>query len=1042
MKHLCILIFICIGCSKFGYAQLSDLHYLPPLKQGSNNSAVKDQVIYLSTPETTAFTINAYIGTATTPAASFSISNINPGVYTLPDGDNDITMVKNDNTGVVISNSGLRFESLGGQKFYVNYRGTSSAQATSLTSKGRQALGTKFKWGGAPNYATTSEITTSLGIMATEDNTVVDITGYDPNCEFRLQNNRGGITSNTLQITLNKNQSFVLEAYTNQTSANIDGWLGASIASTKNIAISNGGLNYGVVASSSGSRDAGIDQPVPENKLGKEYVFIRGNGRDDTEFPILIGTQNNTEIFVNGATTPIATINNGDYFIVPGTNYSSSTPGANMLVTTSKDAYAYQNLAGSSGVQTIGLNFVAPVNCLLPDNMDNIPDITNAAGTTLTGGITIIASTTTPNNNITVTDGSGTVTLPAPLAVAGSSDWKTFYLANLTGNVKVQSSGPIAVGFFGVNANRGIAGYFSGFDTVPEVGLVVTGGGCLPGSDIQITSGTYDSYQWYGDGTLIPGAIFSSYTPTTAGDYYVKVRKGTCTYDSQPLSAYYCDPDIVIKKTTDKSEVLEGESVTFKIIIESFGKDPVTNIVVTDVMPSGFTLVSANPTVGSWANPNWNLGTLNAGSLESITIVATANELPSNVESETITNTATHTQNQTDRNYTADSPTATVTVHNDTDLDGIIDSDDLDDDNDGILDTVECASAGGTNVVFNGDFSSWYYNGWTPDGSNWQEPNPGLFAFYEEYNTGTKPLYQNLTVVSGTAYILSFEVGTVSTYLNSSTLRVYLGGVLVYSKLSDQMSIENGGDTAHTGGGNLSNTAILSIPFTATSNSAQLRFEGVSTAQPHDEFFLDNISLIPSNACADSDGDGIFDRVDLDSDGDGCSDANEAYNNANADGGDGGQYGSGTPAVNSNGTVIAAAYTLPADTNTNGIYEFQEAGAAPNINAQPINQTVFVGANATFNTTATNVSTYQWQVSTDSGSTFSNISNGTDYFGAQTSSLSVLNTDLTKNGFLYRVILTNANYICDETTSTNALLSVKVKTVITNRRITYRVNKN
>lgn len=1040
MKHFCILIFIFFGFAKFGYGQLSDLHYLPPLKQGSNNSAVKDQVIYLSTPETIAFTVNAYIGISATPSATFSISNLSPGVYNLPDGDNDITMVKNDNTGVVISNGGLRFESVGGQKFYVNYRGTSSAQATSLTSKGRQALGTKFKWGGAPNYATTSEITTALGIMATEDNTVVDITGYDPNCEFRLQNNRGGITSNTIQVTLNKNQSFVLEAYTNQTTANIDGWLGASIAATKNIAISNGGLNYGVVASSSGSRDAGIDQPVPENKLGKEYVFIRGNGRDDTEFPIIIGTQNNTEIFVNGATTPIATINNGDYFIVPGTNYSSSSAGANMLITTSKDAYAYQNLAGSSGVQTIGLNFVAPVNCLLPDNMDNIPDITNAAGTTLTGGITIIASTTTPNNNITVTDGSGTVTLPAPLSVAGSSDWKTFYLANLTGNVKVQSSGPIAVGFFGVNANRGIAGYFSGFDTVPEVGLEVSGGGCLPGSDIQITSGTYDSYQWYGDGTLIAGAIFSSYTPTIAGDYYVKVRKGTCTYDSQPLSAYYCDPDIVIKKTADKSEVLEGESVAFKITVESFGKNPVTNIVVTDVMPPGFTLVSASPTVGSWTNPNWSLGSLNAGELESITIVATANELPNNTESQTLTNTATHTQNQTDSNYTTDSPTASVKINKDSDLDGVIDSEDLDDDNDGIYDSNECSSTV-TNLT----------------------QNSGVVATSNTVSYGGNPERAIDNNTNG-AYFNNSVSHTSSTTAND-WITIDLGS----EQYIDELAIFNRTDCCSN---RLSSSYVMtsSTPFptntdlTSAINNANFVYQlgdatGVvefniivgayaryvrvqkSGANPGGNALSIAELKVLQNFC-DTDLDGIPNLLDLDSDGDGCSDANEAYNNSNADGGDDGQYGSGTPAVNADGTVIAASYSIPADTNTSSTYDFQEASTAPNINSQPVNQTVFIASNATFSATVTNANTYQWQVSSNGGSIFSNVSNGSEYSGTQTNNLTVLNPDLTKNGYLYRVYITNYSFICEATTSSNAVLSVKVRTVITNRKITHRVNKN
>ncbi|MDC8005776.1 VCBS domain-containing protein, partial [Aureisphaera galaxeae] len=57
---------------------------------------------------------------------------------------------------------------------------------------------------------------------------------------------------------------------------------------------------------------------------------------------------------------------------------------------------------------------------------------------------------------------------------------------------------------------------------------------------------------------------------------------------------------------------------------------------------------------------------------------------------------------------------------------------------------------------------------------------------------------------------------------------------------------------------------------------------------------------------------GTPDYLDADSDEDGCSDANEAYNDPTADGGDGGQYGTDPAAVNPDGTVIAASYTTGA----------------------------------------------------------------------------------------------------------------------------------
>ncbi|BAO76682.1 T9SS C-terminal target domain-containing protein [Winogradskyella sp. PG-2] len=67
--------------------------------------------------------------------------------------------------------------------------------------------------------------------------------------------------------------------------------------------------------------------------------------------------------------------------------------------------------------------------------------------------------------------------------------------------------------------------------------------------------------------------------------------------------------------------------------------------------------------------------------------------------------------------------------------------------------------------------------------------------------------------------------------------------------------------------------------------------------------------------------DGSFDFQNTDSDGDGCSDANEAYNNANADGSDGGQFGTIDPAtVNpTNGLVTETGVDYTLGTNASVI---------------------------------------------------------------------------------------------------------------------------
>ncbi|WP_343328724.1 IgGFc-binding protein [Polaribacter staleyi] len=392
------LFIILFTFSQIGYSQLSDLHILPPLKQDANNQAIQQQTIYLSTPETASFNVKIYRGTNTTALATLSLSKATPKTYKPGNGDNNITLVTNANTGIKLSNSGLRFESENGEKFYVNYRGRSSSQAASITSKGRAALGKKFKWGGAPIEANHKTMSATLGIMATEDNTSVTISGYNTECIFRYTGTVAGITDNTINITLNKGQSYVLEAAKDATTANVDGWIGASITSDKDIAISNGMLNFGVNPGSA-SRDAGADQPVPEDKLGKDYVFVRGNGGASNEFVIIIGTQANTEIYVNNETTPFATIGIGEYAEIPSSKYSGTTSGKNMFVSSTKDVYAYQVLSGSSSIVTVSLNFVAPVNCLLPDTMDHISNIEDISGITASGGLFIIASTSTDKSN-------------------------------------------------------------------------------------------------------------------------------------------------------------------------------------------------------------------------------------------------------------------------------------------------------------------------------------------------------------------------------------------------------------------------------------------------------------------------------------------------------------------------------------------------------------------------------------------------------------------------------------------------------------------
>lgn len=116
-------------------------------------------------------------------------------------------------------------------------------------------------------------------------------------------------------------------------------------------------------------------------------------------------------------------------------------------------------------------------------------------------------------------------------------------------------------------------------------------------------------------------------------------------------------------------------------------------------------------------------------------------------------------------------------------------------------------------------------------------------------------------------------------------------------------------------------------------------------------------------------------------------------------------------------TGIAGATTRTRDITFNVL-----PGTGPSITGQPQPQTVCVGTNASFNVTATGALSYQWQLSTNNGANFSNIS------GATAATLNVNAVTVSQNNYQYRVIVTGQ---CNTTASNAALLTVQTAPAIT-----------
>lgn len=115
-----------------------------------------------------------------------------------------------------------------------------------------------------------------------------------------------------------------------------------------------------------------------------------------------------------------------------------------------------------------------------------------------------------------------------------------------------------------------------------------------------------------------------------------------------------------------------------------------------------------------------------------------------------------------------------------------------------------------------------------------------------------------------------------------------------------------------------------------------------------------------------------------------------------------------------------------------------------NISAQPADVATVAAVPVSFSVSTSNANSYQWQVSTNGGVSFANINNGTEYSGVQSANLllSAAGVSTSKNGYVYRVLVSNSGSACPAVVSDNAILSISLGRILTNRRITYRIKPN
>jgi subtilisin-like proprotein convertase family protein len=437
------------------YAQLDTKHYIPPVFGREDYGC---HYLVLSTPSDIPFDVTIKDGSGNFIATQ-TISSFASSTYNLGCGNTTQLLTLESELNTVLTDKGFILEA--NEPFYSNLRIIAGPQAGSLTSKGVTAsLGTDFRAGFMYNNDGQDwRKSNTIGILATEDNTQINFTDIRPGVVFEGTTPTGSpLTSPDINITLNAGESYVIAAYLDNPDAieNTNGMNGIHVTSDKPIVMNTAtwlGGNALQSGSPSTGRDLGIDQIVSSEHIGSEYVVLKGEGIDN-EKVIIVPAQDGTDIFLNGNSTAIATVDAGDFYVINDTEFSANE---NLFIETSNDAYVYQTANGGNGAtddneRQCGLNFLPPVGCtggkavFLP-NVDFIGEaqiniIADAGATVYVDGVDV---------------GTGD-------PVSGTSEYVTYKLNNnYSGDIEVTSDKLIRVSLINLSGHIGAAGYFSGF---------------------------------------------------------------------------------------------------------------------------------------------------------------------------------------------------------------------------------------------------------------------------------------------------------------------------------------------------------------------------------------------------------------------------------------------------------------------------------------------------------------------------------------------------------------------------------------------------
>jgi trimeric autotransporter adhesin len=1035
MKRGLLLLLMLV--SAFAFSQFSKTHYIPPLSS-SPDVIPEDQYLYISTPSLTP--VNFRITSLGGDIEEGTVTRDEPYVSFIGFGENTQLIVNSEFVSTVQSGKGYIVEAEDLISVSARVIAGNSNQAGMVVSKGLAALGTQFRVGAflnqlAPSYGSVHY--TFVSVLATENNTTVSFSGLWPGV-FLYNNQMAGNTPD--DVVLNSGESFVM-AVMGPTQANRDGLIGSLVSSDKPIAVNCG--SFGGTNGEMGNLDLGFDQIVSAERTGTDYIFIRGTGQDPVERILLIANENDTDVFLNGSATSSVTLDAGQWAVLDGGDYG---PQGNIFVHTTKNVFAYQSIGddGRTDQANQEMFFVPPLSCQTPKVIDNIPHLNLIGERVFDGRVTIVTETGSDLSfvlnglSFTLDTLPMGISIDGPGAITGNADYVTYTITGLEGNVSVFSTGQLYLASYGSSQAATFGGFYSGFTFKPEVAfgrLDTEQSACIPNTTLSVSTATaFDVFQWYYNGTAIPGANTREYTPLLPGYYYVQATISDCgitlTSDQIPVSS--CPGDMDNDGSNDNAD-MDNDNDGLSNCYESAG-DKAFN--VTNPL-------AGNLTLGTYSNSFTGSFPPAAGAPAAIPFAGDANGQFVTAVTQGKGNSVIYKMDFAQPVSIALEYAQTANPAN------LIDS------NEEFIVSVPASSTitvlnPGGQLLIDTNFDGIYESGVTE-----------FSSFEIRFRVdSTVPLAAGTGAFQFRAYLASSFTFTHKNMLDSAdniaTFRILAtcipadsdgdgtpnqidrdsdndGMPDTYESQGQNFSALSGDDDNHDGIDNIFGAGIApadsdndGIPdyFDLDSDNDGIydlvESQSGATDANNDGIIDGGAVAFGTNGLAnaletstdagnlnytpgDIDADGQFNSVDSDADGDLCSDVREAgFTDANNDGFLGNLP---QPTTNANGIVTGApnGYTTP---NPN------YALAIPiDIVTQPLDVLTCEAQDAIFTVETNPGVTYQWQVSTNDV-TFTNLPETAVYTGTTTNQLTVHTTTAAMDGWQFRVVLSRGGNIC------------------------------